>query len=52
MVHPKPSCFLSQWKLSNWIVYAVFMGISCRNEWDGLNPNALDIISLDFAWGM
>ena len=30
--------------MSDWIVYAMFMDSSCRNDWDGLNPNALKII--------
>ena len=49
---PSPHDILSQWKLSDWIVYAMFMESYCRNDWDGLNPNALNMISLAFAWGM
>ena len=31
-----------QWKLRDWMVHLVFLEKSCRNDWEGLDPNTLE----------
>ena len=49
---PSAHEILAQWKLRDWIVHLILLEKSCRNDWEGLDPNTLKSISLDFTRGM
>ena len=49
---PSAHDLLVQWKLRDWMVHLILLETSCRNDWEGLDPNTLNNISLDFARGM
>jgi len=49
---PSAHEMLVQWKLRDWMVHLIFLDKSCRNDWEGLDPNTLNILFLDFARGM
>ena len=41
---PSAHLLLVQWKLRDWMVHLVFLEKSCRNDWEGLDPNTSKII--------